>query len=161
MLLGSLLMFLLARLLLGSEALGNIDTSLLATRQILSLDTATGIITHLAQEVKQFMVFLLTGEIAWWRKLLFLYFAFAIGSSITLSPMDIQGAWRGGVFLVSFLLIINFLSAWAGNYLSEAFTMLSAATAVVSIVIASAAVINLMFLLLGGGGVIIKRAFRS
>jgi hypothetical protein len=38
-----------------------------------------------------------------WRFYLFLYVAFSVGSSITLSKADVEGAWKGFVaFVVMF-----------------------------------------------------------
>lgn len=47
-----------------------------------------------------------------WQSILFLYLAFTIGSSITLSPADLRGAWVGLRALLVFLIVVNLATCW-------------------------------------------------
>jgi len=47
-----------------------------------------------------------------WRFYLFIYLIFCIGSNITLSSLDIEGAIEGFASIVGVLLVANFLTLW-------------------------------------------------
>lgn len=51
-----------------------------------------------------------------WKFYLFIYLTFAIGSSIHLSPSDIEGALSGFTTLVSFLFLFNLGTLWLGDF---------------------------------------------
>ena len=57
-----------------------------------------------------------------WRFYVFIYFAFVIGSHITLRPPDIRNAAGGLITLVIILFMFNFFSSFMGN-LSIEFAM--------------------------------------
>ena len=54
-----------------------------------------------------------------WQFYLFVYLAFCIGSSITLSHADIRGARKGFILLVAIVLCFNFLTIWAGDFATD------------------------------------------
>ena len=51
-----------------------------------------------------------------WRFYLFVYIAFAIGSSITLSDSDIEGASSGFLMVVIMTFLFNVSTLWLGNF---------------------------------------------
>jgi hypothetical protein len=60
-----------------------------------------------------------------WKFYLFVYIAFAVGSSIQLSGPDIEGAISGFSTLVVFLLLFNLGTIWLGNFASSYFLYFS------------------------------------
>lgn len=52
----------------------------------------------------------------WWKLVLFFYFFYALGSSITLSGSDIKGASRGFVYFLIILFVFNLATLWMGSF---------------------------------------------
>ncbi len=57
-----------------------------------------------------------------WQLYLFIYLAFAIGSSITLSPSDIKASLKGSGVILILILIFNLATLWAGDLVSDIIT---------------------------------------
>lgn len=57
----------------------------------------------------------------WWKVVVFIYLIYAIGSSVTLSSSDIQGAFRGFTYFVVLLLVFNLATIWNGNFATRFF----------------------------------------
>lgn len=51
-----------------------------------------------------------------WKAALLIYVLYSIGSSMTLSKPDVKGALSGFIWLVVFVLIINLLTLWIGDF---------------------------------------------
>ena len=63
---------------------------------------------------------LLSGDnLSSWQFYLFIYLVFCIGSSITLSRADIQGARKGFFLLIMIVLCFNLLTVWAGDFATD------------------------------------------
>lgn len=60
-----------------------------------------------------------------WQFYIFLYLVFAIGNSITLSPSDLHSAGLGFLFFVLFLLVLNGVTGWMGDFLMRGILGLS------------------------------------
>jgi hypothetical protein len=60
-----------------------------------------------------------------WKFYVFVYIAFAVGSSIALSQPDIVGAFSGFVILVIFLFLFNLATLWLGDSISGVFRGIS------------------------------------
>jgi hypothetical protein len=60
-----------------------------------------------------------------WRFYLFVYVAFAVGSSISLSSSDIDGAITGFVTFSIALFVFNLLTIWIGDFASSYFLSIS------------------------------------
>ncbi len=60
-----------------------------------------------------------------WEFYLFLYLAFSIGTSITLSSSDTKGALKGFVALLCALLLFNLGTLWIGDFTDETMTRLA------------------------------------
>lgn len=66
------------------------------------------------------LVFIFTGpNTNWWKLLLFVYLFYSVGTAIILSPSDIQGAFRGFVYFVILLFVVNLATLWMGGFLLE------------------------------------------
>jgi len=62
-----------------------------------------------------------------WQLYIFLYIAFSIGSSITLSWADIKGAWAGLIVLILFVFIINLATFWYKTPTGDAYQLVAPA----------------------------------
>jgi hypothetical protein len=58
-------------------------------------------------------------HLATWQWWVFVYLAFAIGSSLTLSPPDVKSALGGFIVIVVLMLVLNLATVWAGNFISD------------------------------------------
>ncbi|HZK80591.1 MAG TPA: hypothetical protein VFC46_05970 [Humisphaera sp.] len=110
---GTAIVFLLARYLLNLPAV-SIEASN-------SFDNGSSLATLIPQVMatawQLFAAILHSAVDSGWRFWLFVYLVFCIGSHITLSRSDIDGAGRGLVWLILFVLIVNLLTLWAdGRY---------------------------------------------
>jgi len=83
--------------------------------------------------------------IHWWKMLIFLYLLFSVGSSITLSPPDIEGALSGFVIFVVLLVLFNLVTLWVGDFASVAFSYASAYFAGFYFLIAFSIIVNTVF----------------
>ncbi|MCU0490423.1 MAG: M50 family metallopeptidase [Chloroflexaceae bacterium] len=112
---GTLVIYMAARLLLDPATLQALDA---ATRPAEGNgEFAMGsLLQAVAQGAFAFLGALFTPA-NWldWRLYLFLYLAFAIGSTIELSTPDIQGAQAGFTTLLVCLLVWNFATLWTLN----------------------------------------------
>lgn len=57
----------------------------------------------------------------WWKVILFVYLFYSIGSSVTLSSSDINGAFRGFIYFVILLLVFNLATIWNGDFATRFF----------------------------------------
>jgi hypothetical protein len=87
----------------------------------------------------------------------FLYLVFAIGSSVTLSGADLQGARRGFIYLVIFVLIFNAATLWLGDFMYGVSLFFARITGFMNAYILVAALLNLCFLLVVGGLASLRR----
>ena len=120
-LLGSAFIYLLLYLLLGINPFNYVTNVNLATPHFYSLENLTTIFqifwtssSRLISEI--FSV----NNLAIWQLYLFIYWAFSIGSCITLSPADIKGTLKGLIVILIF--VFNLATIWAGNFTSTIFT---------------------------------------
>ena len=60
-----------------------------------------------------------------WQTYLFLYISFSVGSTITLSPPDIKGAFSGFITLVITVLVLNAITLPFGDFGNSLYTLLS------------------------------------
>jgi hypothetical protein len=85
---------------------------------------------------------------SWWKILIFIYLLFSIGSSITLSTPDIQGASSGFFFIVVLLFIFNILTSWIGDFAVKAMDAFSSYFSGFYFIMVLALITNLFFALL-------------
>ena len=60
-------------------------------------------------------------NLATWQLYLFIYLAFSIGSSITLSPSDLKGTFKGFSIIIILIFLFNLATVWAGDLTSNIF----------------------------------------
>ena len=82
---------------------------------------------------------------------IFLYLVFAIGSSVTLSGADLQGAKKGFTYLVIFILVFNGITLWLGDFMYDVSLFFARITGFMNAYILLAALLNLVFLVIIGG----------
>jgi len=83
-----------------------------------------------------------------WRFYLFLYVAFSVGSSITLSRADVKGAWKGFVAFVGLIFLFNLATVWlSGRAVEPGLVMFSQAYGSFYAVMAFALIVNALFAL--------------
>ena len=121
-LLGTAVVFLLARVLLGEK----LFTPLGAITIDSAVLTQAGALTGLAEktwEASRVTVLNLFGEanLHSWQLYVFLYVTLAVGSSITLSRADLKGAGHGLFAIVALLFLFNLGTVWLGDFTLEAF----------------------------------------
>jgi hypothetical protein len=84
----------------------------------------------------------------WWKITLLVYCLYAIGSSITLSPSDIKGAWQGFAFFLLVLIVFNLATLWMGNFTEKAFASISSYGSGLYFLITLSILVNLVFVLM-------------
>ena len=95
------------------------------------------------------LAFLFTpAHLADWRFYLFLYLAFAIGSSMRLSKSDIAGATAGFIVLVILVLVFNLATLWQGGVAAGALEFLSQSYAFFYVILALTLALNVLAALL-------------
>lgn len=100
-------------------------------------------------------------RVLWWKVLLFAYLLFSIGSSITLSKPDIEGAASGFGALAGILLFINLLTIWMGTFLLDFFTFINQYMSVFYFIMVMTIIMNIAFAALMGLILGIKILIRS
>jgi hypothetical protein len=93
-------------------------------------------------------IVLFSAQSNWWKITLLVYCLYAIGSSITLSPSDIKGAWKGFVFFLLVLVIFNLATLWMGNFTEKAFASISSYGSGLYFLITLSILVNLLFVLI-------------
>ena len=91
-----------------------------------SLDSLKNAAVNIGSGVWECFIYILTcPKTNWWKLSLFFYLFYAVGSSITLSPSDIKGAFRGFIYFVILLLLFNIATIWKGDFISGFFSKTS------------------------------------
>jgi hypothetical protein len=93
-------------------------------------------------------IVLFSAQSNWWKITLLVYFLYAIGSSITLSPSDIKAAWKGFVFFLLVLIIFNLATLWMGNFTEKTFASISSYGSGLYFLITLSILVNLLFVLI-------------
>lgn len=82
------------------------------------------------------------------KSFLFLYLVFAIGSNITLSKADLQGAYKGFGFLMLALFLFHFSTVWLLDSSKDIALIAGGITSGLSTILGVAIILNLMFSLI-------------
>jgi hypothetical protein len=124
---GAALIYLAGWLLLGRgviEPVGDLGQAVASPDPLQALES---IATGLADQARDLLERLFSSRsVERWQLWVFLYLAFAMGSSMRLSPEDLKGTRLGAFVLVMALLIFNGLTLWIGNFGEEAARSVSA-----------------------------------
>ena len=88
-----------------------------------SFNALKNAVVNIGLGVWECFIYILTGpKTNWWKLLLFFYFFYAVGSSISLSPSDIKGAFRGFIYFVILLFLFNIATIWKGDFILDFFS---------------------------------------
>lgn len=131
---GSLVLYVLASLLFSFTGSENVEAEQNSTGQ-------AGIILaggwNLIREIFTSGSFL--------KSSIFLYLVFAIGSNITLSKADLQGAYKGFGFLMLFLFIMHFAILWLVESSTGIATYMGRLASGFTVILGVAILLNLVF----------------
>ncbi len=118
--LGTIVVFMLARLMLGIEFTEALDSIMNAhtpeTVEVSLIDSAFSAISSVGGMFYDLLSF---ESLTSWSFYLFVYLLFTIGNGITLSPPDIKHSLEGFVALVISLLLLNWCFMWLGDITSD------------------------------------------
>ena len=147
-LMGALMLFLITYLLFGISL--NSYTGFNSSMQ--SFTTLNGF-TEFSKDayssiVNFLKIVLFSEQSTWWKITLLVYCLYAIGSSITLSPSDIKGAWQGFAFFLLVLIVFNLATLWMGNFTEKAFANISSYGSGIYFLITLSILVNLVFVLI-------------
>jgi len=121
-LLGTALIYILLFLLLGLNPFNFVTNVDLAMPHIYSWGILTTIIQTFWTSSTGLISAIFSGNnLSTWQLYVFIYLAFAIGSSITLSPSDIKGTLKGLSVILILVFIFNLATVWAGDLTSNIF----------------------------------------
>lgn len=84
----------------------------------------------------------------WWKLIILVYVLYSVGSSITLSGPDIQGAAQGFFFFLIILFFFNIATLWIGDFTLDAFRWLSGFFSSLYFLIILSMVINIAFIVI-------------
>jgi hypothetical protein len=117
---GTIVVYLMAILLLGSdefEPLRNLQTT---AEQFTSVEGVGLLLTGILGGAFDSLALILTtanlGDLKLW---VFLYLAFSVGSNISLSLADLKGAATGFVSLATVVLLLNLITLWMGGFVTR------------------------------------------
>ncbi len=121
-LLGTAIIYLLLYFLLSLNPLRLVDNFSITSSHIYSWD----VLSQIFQTFWTSSTNLLSEIFSWhnlstWQLYVFIYLAFTIGSSITLSPSDIKGSLKGLIVILIVIFIFNLATVWAGDLTSNIF----------------------------------------
>jgi len=121
-LLGTALIYLFLFLLMGLNPLKFAADVSITSPNIYSWNVLTQILQILWTSSTSLISEIFSGNnLSTWQLYVFIYLAFAIGSSITLSPSDIRGALKGLSVILILFFIFNLATVWAGDLTSNIF----------------------------------------
>jgi len=146
---GTLLIYLAARLLLDPTSFARLDMAS-SIGGVADQPADIGALTTAAVEgAWAFATSLLRVDyLLDWHWYAFLYLAFAIGSSIRLSPADIQGATSGFLTILGLMLLFNLATLWMADATATILGMMSTFYGFFYAITSIAPVMNLLALLL-------------
>lgn len=117
---GTLVIVAAARWLLGAEPLARMMEPLPRGGLVRSAGDALALARHVAGGAGAALGALLEPRrLGDWRVWVFLYLTFTVGSSISLSGADLEGALAGFVTLVLVVLLANLATLWLGDVLGS------------------------------------------
>lgn len=152
--LGPLTIFLTARFLLGVNMVAPFDAITLENISFDSLNGIVNLVLNLLQATFAGLIGIFNGQnLLDWRFYVFLYVTFAVGSAVTLSPPDIEGAFSGFSVLIITVFLFNFFTFWLDDFATGPFLLLNRYLASFYVIMIFAVLLNLaaagiLFLLL-------------
>jgi len=113
---GSMTLFIISYFLFGYNfnIMNKIDITL---NSFAGLSSFKMVLQGIFTGLKDYSFFVFSGpKSAWWKIVLLIYVLYSVGSSITLSLADIEGALSGFLFFFGILLFFNLSTLWIGNF---------------------------------------------
>lgn len=109
--------------------------------------------------LKSFFEIVFNGSTSkWWKTLIFIYLIFSIGVSINLSKPDIKNAYKGFLYIIAIIFIINLTTNWLGDYTTNISGLISGALSGFYFILICTIGINIIFMLIL---VLLRRIFKS
>jgi len=144
---GSLVIYILAAILIGVSPPSEYLPEGFVTQQDAGLLSVLGSALQMSwyTAIGAFKDIFIGGFSTFWFYL-FLYLVFAIGSSVTLSGADLKGAQKGFIYLVVFILVVNGITLWMGDFMMNFSLFFSRITGFMNAYLLLAAFLNLLFL---------------
>jgi hypothetical protein len=110
---GSLVIYGAHRCLLGPETVNSMQLATIHSGAFVSLEAFGELLRRIGYSAVSVLSSLFTtGNFADWKFYVFLYVAFSVGSTITLSPADIRGAAKGFFTFVVLVFLFNLSTMW-------------------------------------------------
>jgi hypothetical protein len=85
---------------------------------------------------------------SWWKIVILVYLLYAVGSSVSLSPSDINGSASGFAVFLVVLLLFNLTTLWIGDFTLNFFRTISFYFSGLYFLIILSIMINLIFILI-------------
>ena len=128
---GAVVLWLLALLLLHKDVFAMVDAAPLAAADPTTWQGFWDSIVSLFATAWLFLKSSIQmADFSSWTTYLYLYLVLAIGSHVSLSPPDIQGAARGLAFLAAIVALFNLATLWIGDFALQATLWISGKLAV-------------------------------
>lgn len=143
---GALLLFLISYLLFDFTT--NNLSFYISPNKFTSLNELKMFLKEALESIKNYgEIVLFSKQSAWWKTLILVYLLYSIGSSMTLSPSDIKGAWQGFLIFILFLLTFNLCTLWVGDFLEKFVVYISSLVNTLYLLISLSIFVNLLFVL--------------
>lgn len=164
--LGSILIYLLSRYLMGLTNLGGFTSRIDLTYSLASWSGVGELVAAIkAGSVDIWRGLFKASNLLDWKFWVYLYLVFSIGSGLSLSAPDFDGALRGFGSIFGALLLFNWATAWIGNFSFRAIAFAARYISVVIAIMVLALVINVIisavFLLISSTGKLVSEKVRG
>lgn len=125
-LLGTAVIYLTARWLLGPDVAATLRFARVDVRAFGSLETLELLMQSILLCATSLVGLLFNPALLGrWEFFLFIYLTLSVSSALALSPSDLAGALSGAQVFVLILLVLNFFTLWLGNFLQQFFFLLA------------------------------------
>ena len=125
-LLGTAVIYLVSYFLLGLHPFQNTASLQITEIQLDSWNAIGQLLQNIGTSSLSFLGSIFSWDhFATWQLYVFIYLAFAIGSSITLSPPDIKSTLIGLSVILVLIFIFNLVTVWAGDLTANIFSRTS------------------------------------
>jgi len=162
-LLGTFVIYCASLLLLGPTVFGDVTEPNLTYRELLSFESFLGVIAATWSVAVSALERVFSWEmLSSWKLYLFIYLTFSIGSSISLSRADVEGALHGFSVFVFSLFVFNLLTLWIGDLSTQALNwfsgMMGSVYAIMIIALVLNGIIGILVLLISHSASKMRRA---
>lgn len=146
--LGSLVLYIITYYLFGFS-IATINNSEFSSESLLSLASFKATAVNMWGSILIYLEYIFTGQnTSWWKILLLFYLLYSIGSSITLSSADVEGALGGFIFFIVLLFLFNLITLWIGDFTVAFFLTVSNFFSGLYFLIILSMFINILFIII-------------